>query len=138
MEIEKRKVEIDEIDLGFCLIHVIYKVLPYGYTYLMDAYRIEKKHSIMNKMTILEAKQVLVFPNSFIYYEQYMAKSVVFLYYYNNVYCRNLSLGLATKARGCKVASQERRPGNEKKCEGMNLHTSKGASTLGVRVPVDS
>jgi hypothetical protein len=35
--------EIDEIDLGFCLIHVIYKVLPYGYTYLMGAYRIERK-----------------------------------------------------------------------------------------------
>ncbi len=138
MEIEKRKVEIDEINLGFCLIHVIYKVLPCGYTYLMGAYRIERKHSIMNKMTILEAKQVLVFPNLSIYYEQYMAKSVVFLDYYNNVYCHNPSLGLATKARGCKVAGQERKPENEKKCEGMNPHSPKGASTLGVGVPVDS
>jgi len=29
-------------------------------------------------------------------------------------------------------------PGNVGKCEGMNPHTSKGASTLGVGVPMDS
>ncbi len=92
----------------------------------------------MNKMIILEVKQVLVFPNLFIYYEQYMANSVVFLYYYNNVYCHNLNFGLTTKARRCKVAGQERNPENERKCEGMNPHTPKGASTLGVGVPVDS
>jgi hypothetical protein len=39
MEIEEGKVEIDEIDLGFCLIHVFYMVLPNGYTYLMGVYR---------------------------------------------------------------------------------------------------
>jgi len=42
MEIEKRKVEINEIDLGFCLIYVLYRVLPCGYTNLMGACRIEK------------------------------------------------------------------------------------------------
>jgi len=42
-----------------------------------------------------------------------------------------------TKARACKVAGQERKPGSERKCEGMNLHTPKGASTLGVGVPID-
>jgi hypothetical protein len=52
--------------------------------------------------------------------------------------CRNPSLGLATKARACKVAGQERKLGNESKCEGMNPHTPKGASTLGVGVLVDS
>jgi hypothetical protein len=65
MEIEKGKVEIDEIDLGFCLIHVLYKVLPYGYMDLMGAYRIERKHNRVNKMTILGVKQILVFPNLF-------------------------------------------------------------------------
>jgi hypothetical protein len=45
---------------------------------------------------------------------------------------------VATKARACKVADQERKPGSERKCEGMNPHTLKGASTLGVRVPMDS
>jgi hypothetical protein len=39
-----------------------------------------------------------------------------------------------TKARACKVAGPKRKPGNEKKCEGTNLHTPKGASTLGVGV----
>ncbi len=52
--------------------------------------------------------------------------------------CYNLSLGLATKARACKVAGQERKPRSERKCEGMNLHTPKGASTLGVGVSLDS
>jgi hypothetical protein len=46
--------------------------------------------------------------------------------------CRNLSLGLATKARACKVVSQEGSPGvtsyahgSAKECEGMNPHTPK-------------
>ncbi len=38
------------------------------------------------------------------------------------IICCNPSLGLATKARACKVASQERKPGSERKCEGMNPH----------------
>ncbi len=59
-------------------------------------------------------------------------------------YCRNPRLGLATKARACKVASQEgslgvtlHAPRNVKECEGMNFHIPKGVSTLGVGVPVD-
>jgi len=52
-------------------------------------------------------------------------------------YYRNSSLGLATKAKACKVAGQERKPKSERKCEGMNPHTLKGASTLGVEVLVD-
>jgi hypothetical protein len=43
-----------------------------------------------------------------------------------------------TKARACKVAGQEREPGSERNCEGMNRHTPKGTSTLGVGVPMDS
>jgi len=50
-----------------------------------------------------------------------------------------------TKARACKVEGQEGSmgvtphvPGSVGKCEGMNPHTSKGASTLGVGVPMDS
>jgi len=43
-----------------------------------------------------------------------------------------------TKAKVYKVACQERKPENEQKCEGLNPHTPKGASTLGVRVSVDS
>jgi len=58
--------------------------------------------------------------------------------------CHNLSLGLTTKARACKVAGQERSlgvtphaSGSVGKCEGMNPHIFKGASTLGVGVLVD-
>ncbi len=52
--------------------------------------------------------------------------------------CRKPSLGLMTKVRACNVAGQEKKPGSERKCEGMNLHTPKGAFTLGVGVLVDS
>jgi hypothetical protein len=52
MEIEERKVETDEIDLGFCLMHILYMVLPCGYTDLMGAYRIERKHNRVNKMIV--------------------------------------------------------------------------------------
>jgi len=59
------------------------------------------------------------------------------------VECHNPSLGLTTKARACKVASQEGSPrvmlhasGSVGKCEGMNPHTFKGTSTLRVGVSV--
>jgi len=58
--------------------------------------------------------------------------------------CHNLSLRFMTKARVCKVAGQEGSPGvtlhaprSVRKCEGMNPHTPKGASTLRVWVSVD-
>jgi len=51
----------------------------------------------------------------------------------------NSSLGFTTEARACKVAGQEKSlrvtphaPENVGKCERMNPHTPKGASTLGV------
>jgi len=37
--------------------------------------------------------------------------------------------------QGC---GPKEKPGSEGKCEGMNLHTPKGTSTLGVGLPVDS
>ncbi len=60
-------------------------------------------------------------------------------------WCCNLSLGLVTKAKTNKVASQEgsmgvmsHAPGNVRECEGINPHTPKGTPTLGVEVPMDS
>jgi hypothetical protein len=59
--------------------------------------------------------------------------------------CRNLSIGLATKAKGCKVASQKGSPGVMphapncvRECEGIDPHIPKGTPTLGVGVPMDS
>ncbi len=59
--------------------------------------------------------------------------------------CRNFSLRLVTKAKGCKVAGQEGNPRvmahapvSARKCEGIGPHTPKGTPTLGVVVPVDS
>jgi hypothetical protein len=68
-----------------------------------------------------------------------------FLHVGNYLCCHNPSLGLTTKARAWKVARQEgslkvtlHAPGSVGKCEGMNLHTSEGASTLGIGLPMDS
>jgi len=48
-----------------------------------------------------------------------------------------LALGLRPR-QGLQGCGQERKHESESKCEGMNPHTPKGASTLGVGVPMDS
>ncbi len=59
--------------------------------------------------------------------------------------CCNPNLGLTTKARACKDASQTGSPGvtshaleSVRECEGMNLHTPKWAPILGIGVLMDS
>ncbi len=59
--------------------------------------------------------------------------------------CRNLSFGLATKAKrlqrcGPKASPgvTSHTPGSVGKCEGVNPHTPKATPTLGDGVPVDS
>jgi hypothetical protein len=59
--------------------------------------------------------------------------------------CRNPSLRFATTTRACKVVGQEgssgvtsHAPGSAKECEGMNPHTLKWTSILGVRVSMES
>jgi hypothetical protein len=59
--------------------------------------------------------------------------------------CCNPSLGLATKAKACKVVGQEgskkearvtsRALGSVKECEGMNPHTPKWIPIMGIGVP---
>ncbi len=56
--------------------------------------------------------------------------------------CHNPNLGLMTKARACKVASQKGSsevtscvPESAKKCEGVNLHTPKWTPIVRVGVP---
>ncbi len=59
--------------------------------------------------------------------------------------CRNLSFGLATKAKGLQRCGRRgspgvtsHTPGNVGKCEGVNPRTPKATPTLGDGVPVDS
>jgi hypothetical protein len=59
--------------------------------------------------------------------------------------CHNPNLGLVTKAKAFKGASQEGSSGitflvhgSVGKCEGMNSHTPKWVFTLGVGIPMDS
>ncbi len=63
MEIKKQKVEIDEIDLGFCFIHVLYKILSCGYTNLMGVYRIGirigRKHNWAKSMIFMDYYNIM-------------------------------------------------------------------------------
>jgi len=59
--------------------------------------------------------------------------------------CRNLSLGLATKAKGLQgcgprgsTGVTSHAPKSVGKCEGVNPHTPKATPTLGDGVPMDS
>jgi hypothetical protein len=40
MEDEKGKVEVNELDLGLCLIHVLYVILPCGFAKLLGIYKV--------------------------------------------------------------------------------------------------
>jgi hypothetical protein len=70
MEDEKGKVEIDELDLGFCLIHVLYIILPYGFPELLGVYKVGQEENKSNKMTIMVVEHVIAFLKFFAYYEQ--------------------------------------------------------------------
>ncbi len=43
MERKEEKVEVDEIDLRFFLLHILFKVSPCGYVEVMGAYIVKKK-----------------------------------------------------------------------------------------------
>ncbi len=67
---------------------------------------------------------------SFTFYKQLHPKAFTKVIFFYD--CHNPSLGLATKARACKVAGHKgspritsRVPKSAKECEGMNLHTPK-------------
>jgi hypothetical protein len=42
MEDEEGKVEVDELYLGFCIIHVLYIILPCEYIELLGVYKVGK------------------------------------------------------------------------------------------------
>jgi hypothetical protein len=86
MEYEIGKVEVDELDLGLCLIHVLYIILCCGFIELLGVYKVGQEENRSNKMTIMGVEHVTTFPNLFTYYEQNMTKSILFFDYYNNVY----------------------------------------------------
>ncbi len=65
MEREEEKVEVDEIDLRFCLFHVLLQVSPCGYAKVMGAHRVEKKDEKIKKMLALGAKLVITYSNLF-------------------------------------------------------------------------
>jgi hypothetical protein len=55
MEREEKKVEVSEINLGFFLLHVHFKVSPCGYVEIMGTYIVKKIDEKIQNITILGA-----------------------------------------------------------------------------------
>jgi hypothetical protein len=68
-------VEIDEIDLRFCLLHVFIIILPCGFSYVLKVYILEKKGDQVTKMIGLSVEYIVPQPKN---YEQDVAKFVIF------------------------------------------------------------
>jgi hypothetical protein len=52
----------------------------------LGVYKVDKKENRTNKMIVMGVEHVIAFLNLFTYYEQDMAKSIIFFNYYNNIY----------------------------------------------------
>jgi hypothetical protein len=58
---EEERVEVDEIDLIFCLLHILFKVSPCGYAKIMGAYRVKNKDEKIQKMIVLGAELIITY-----------------------------------------------------------------------------
>jgi hypothetical protein len=77
MEREEERVKVDEIDLRFCLLRMLFKLSPCGYVKVMGTYKVEKRNENIQKMTILGAELIITYSNLFINHQQDMAKFVI-------------------------------------------------------------
>lgn len=59
MEKELR-VEVDEVDLGFCLFHVFYIICPCEFIDQLRMYKSRKSNGKINKMYVLGVKHVII------------------------------------------------------------------------------
>ncbi len=74
--------------LRIFLFHVFIVFLPCELSNVLKVYKLKKQDNQITKMTKFEVKYVVTYPNLSIQYEQDMAKFVIFLKYYHNVYER--------------------------------------------------
>jgi hypothetical protein len=63
-----------------------YIILPCGFIELLAIYIVGKEENRANKMIVMGVEHVVAFPNLSTYYEQDMAKFIIFFDYYNVVY----------------------------------------------------
>ncbi len=61
MENEEGKVEVDKLDLGVCLIHVLYIILPCGFTKLLGVYKVDKEKNRTNKLIVMNFEHAINF-----------------------------------------------------------------------------
>ncbi len=60
---------MDEIDLGFCLIHVLIVVLPCGFLDVLKVYILQKQDHQITKMIELGVEYMVAYSNLFIQFE---------------------------------------------------------------------
>ncbi len=106
-----------------------------------------KFHSLLT--SIISQLSSFITSNVFQVQEEYFILFVSLLFakhenHFRKNLCRNPSPRLATKARACKLVGREGSPrvtlhvlGSVRECKGINPHTPKGVSTLGVEVLMD-
>jgi hypothetical protein len=66
---EQGKVEVDEIDLGFYLTHLLIVFLPCEFLDVLRIYRLEKQDNQSRKLIEVGAEYVVAYPNLFTQYE---------------------------------------------------------------------
>jgi hypothetical protein len=79
-------VEVYEVDLEVCYLHILIVVFPCGFIDFYGIYRLRKEGVNHFKMIIEKAEYIIMYFNFFTYYEQAMEKSKLVVNYYNNVH----------------------------------------------------
>jgi len=79
-------VEVYEIILKFCYLHIFIAIFPCGFKDFHIIYRLRKENVYHFKMIVKKVEYIIMYSNFFTYYEQDMAKSKLIINYYSNVY----------------------------------------------------
>jgi hypothetical protein len=72
--IEEKIVEVYEVDLEFCYLHILIVVFPCGFKKIYGIYKLRKEGVTHFKMIIEKEKYIIMCSNFFTYYEQDMEK----------------------------------------------------------------
>jgi hypothetical protein len=80
-------VEVYEVDLEFCYLHILIAIFPCGFKDFYGIYWLRKEEVTRLKMIVEKTEYIIMYFNFFNYYEQGMAKSkLIIVNHYNNVY----------------------------------------------------
>ncbi len=79
-------VEVYQVDLEFCYLHILIVVFPCGFKDFYGIYRLRKEGASCLELIVKNILYIIMYSNFFSYHEQNMAKSKIVINYYNNFY----------------------------------------------------